>query len=266
MREFAFKAKITAPYFTDCPPEIGEKWLSGSKKAAPKTYQGIKKAIKTRKDFQEKIAKPAAKGIASFIRPEFISESGRTHSNIMDKARDNLSRAGKHYLRRVTDAYQPGRYEQKLIDAQKEYNRQWCEIIGPLRGYKKGGIKGLAALGVMALCGDARIKDFLKERADTVDGTLNPALAGTGFRRILTNRIVRWGSQIIELGYDQQDIKPANEKLNQLVNEYRCPEVVAFNPGGPSHIDFIVVETSDPTRPGQKIKQLGLDIQINLEG
>jgi hypothetical protein len=46
MSQIGFKAKITAPYFAEIPPEIEEKWLNGSKKSAPKTYQGIKKTIK----------------------------------------------------------------------------------------------------------------------------------------------------------------------------------------------------------------------------
>ena len=102
----------------------------------------------------------------------------------MDKTRKSLTRAGKDYLKRAETAYQPGRYEQKLAYGQKEYARRWCEIIGPLRGYQKGGIKGLAALGVMALCSDSQLKDFLKERLDTIEGTPNPALAGAGFKRL----------------------------------------------------------------------------------
>ena len=47
MSQIGFKVKITAPYFTEIPQEIKENWLSGSKKAAPETYKGIKKAIKT---------------------------------------------------------------------------------------------------------------------------------------------------------------------------------------------------------------------------
>ena len=276
MTQIGFKAKIIAPYFTEPPPEIGENWVKKMKEARGKTYQGIKKAIKTRKDFKEKIAEPIAKGIASFTDPNFVSRSGRTYRNIMDKARDSLSRAGKHYLRRVTDAYQPGRYEGKVEDGRKEYARRWREITGPLRGHKKGGIKGLAALGVMALCGDPRIKEFLKERMDVIEGQSGPALTGTGFKLLLTNRIVRWGSEIIELGYEDQDIRNANEKLNQLVNEYRRPEITPFSPSGDSsrnnrdsahasHIDFIVVEIPNPAKAVEKVKCLGLDIQIAFQ-
>ena len=72
MSQIGFAVKIVAPYFKEIPPDIEGKWLAGTKKGGPKAYQGIKKAIKTRKDFKEKIAKPLKKTIASFVLP-FIS-------------------------------------------------------------------------------------------------------------------------------------------------------------------------------------------------
>ncbi|MFH1227728.1 MAG: hypothetical protein V1701_07480 [Planctomycetota bacterium] len=275
-----FKVKIAAPYFPDIPPEIEKNWLSGSKKAAPKTYKGIKKAIRTRKDFKEKIADPTRKTIASFISPGFISKSGHTHRNIMDKARDSLARAGKDYLNRTKDAYQNGRYEKTVEHGRKEYARKWCEYLGPLKGYKAGNILGLSTLAIMALGGDRSLVDYLRVRNVRVEG--QPLVITTPerlneFKNILVKRIVHLGSEIIKFGYEEQDIKPANQELNQLVNEYRRPEIIPFSPakrsgvptdvgGGAaaSHIDFIVVEIPDPAKPGGKMKCLGLDIQVSL--
>ena len=60
-----------------------------------------------------------------------------------------------------------------------------------------------------------------------------------------------------------------------MVNEYRRPEVIPFSPakrsgvptdvgGGAaaSHIDFIVEEIPNPVKIGEKIEQLGLDINV----
>jgi hypothetical protein len=258
--KIGFKVRLVAPYFPDIPPEIKESWVSGSKKAVPKTYQGLKKAIKTPKDFKEKIAKPVEKSIASFIDPKYISKKGLTYDQMMNKTRESLGNAGKHYLPKKNADYQIRRNEEKVELKQTEYARSWCQVIGPLKGYKKGGIKGLGALGVMALCGDPELKNFLKKGIDTIEGTPTQSLrTGSG----LGNQIVHWGSRIIERGYKEQDIKQANEALNQLVNEYRRPEIVPFSPNGNSYINFIAVEIPNPTKPGEKIKQLGLDIQVS---
>ncbi|MEK7310232.1 MAG: hypothetical protein AAB038_05385, partial [Planctomycetota bacterium] len=111
------------------------------------------------------------------------------------------------------------------------------------------------------------------------------------FKRILDSRMVHWGSEIITQGYDVRVINKANEELNRLVNDYRRPEIAPFASGGDSsrlgrdgvypalggavassrnnrdfvatsHIDFVVVEIPDSARPGMRIKQLGLEIQV----
>jgi len=266
MSQIGFKARLVAPYFTEAPPEIIGKWVSGYKKAAPDAYQGLKKAIKTSNDFKEKIAKPTQKTMASFIDPKFVSRTGHTHRNIMDKTRDSMDRAGKDYLERAKAGYERAQDEEKVKLWRKEYSLKWCKYLGPLRGYKKGGIKGLSALGVMALCGDPELKNFLKERIDTIEGTpcaVTDPEKPSRFKLILTNRIVHWGSEIINLGYEEQDIKRANQDLNQLVNDYRREEIIPFTSGGASHIDFIVVEITDPTNPNKKKKWLGLEIQVS---
>ncbi|MBI4739112.1 hypothetical protein HY772_06140 [Candidatus Woesearchaeota archaeon] len=43
MGKISFSARLVAPYFAEIPPEIKERWLSGSKKAVSKTYKGLKK-------------------------------------------------------------------------------------------------------------------------------------------------------------------------------------------------------------------------------
>jgi hypothetical protein len=268
-----FKVRLVAPYFPDIPPEIKEGWVSGTKKAAPKAYQGLKKAIKTPKDFKKKIAKPVAKTIASFLNPKFVSRHELTYDEIMGKTRDSLDNAGKHYLPQKNADYHIRRFEENVELKQKEYARQWCKVTGPLKGYKKGGIKGLSALGVMAICGDPKLKNFLKERIDTMQGTpcavtKKPCPTGqpvrwvSPFKTILGNQIVHSGSNIIKLRYQEESILRENQRINQLVNEHCREEIIQFMPGGASHIDFIVVEIPNPAKPGEMMKWLGLDIQV----
>ena len=203
MGQFEFFAKIIAPYFVEIPKEIDEKWLNQSKKAAPKTYKGIKKAIKTQKDFKEKIGDPTKKTIASFINPKFVSRTGHTYRNIMDKTRDSMKNAGKEYLRGEKNVFETGRYEKMLEDGQKRYAQKWCQYLGPLRGYKAGHILGLTQIAIMALSGDNDLVNYLRARDVSVQG--RPMVITTServreFRNTLAKRILSWGSEIIKFG------------------------------------------------------------------
>jgi hypothetical protein len=148
----------------------------------------------------------------------------------------------------------------------KSNARQWCKISGPLKGYKNGNIKGLSALGVMALGADPKIKDFLKKGLDEMEGALMPVTDKSMFKRRLTNQLVRSGSEIIIQGFEEWIIIQENRKINQLVNEYRSEGIVPFTSGGDSHIDFTVVSTSDSSKPGGVRKSLALYIQVTLTG
>ncbi|MBI5779916.1 MAG: hypothetical protein HZA49_10765 [Planctomycetes bacterium] len=279
MGQIKFKTSLVAPYFTEAPSEIKENWLKKMIANRQKTFRGLKKAIKTQKDFKEKIAKPAQKGIASFINPEYITRGGRSYQNIMDKTKDSFGRSVKHYFQKRKDAFESGKYEEKLESGQNEYARQWCRYLGPLRGYKKDNILGLPAMAIMALTGAKGLVSYLRERKVQVDGEsvniITPEKLNQ-FKRRLNGRIVHWGSEIITLDYEVTVITRANEELNELVNEYRRPEIATFSPAGASsrlgrdsavasHIDFIIEKIPNPAKPGERIKQLGLDISIVVE-
>ena len=94
------------------------------------------------------------------------------------------------------------------------------------------------------------------------------------FKRELRSQIAHLGGEIIKAGYDWDMAKYNSEKLNRLVDGYRLAEFAPFRSGGASHIDFIIVEEipacaeasagrPHPVKPGEKIKQLGLEIQVS---
>ncbi|MEW6027170.1 MAG: hypothetical protein AB1599_07745 [Planctomycetota bacterium] len=266
MQQIGFKTRMIAPYFTEIPSEIKAKWVDGAKKAAGKTYKGLKKAVRSKKDFDEKIGEPVKKTLASFFNPEFVSKHGLTYDDIMNKANESLADAGKRYFKSRERVYETGKYEEKLELGQREYARKWCKYIGPLRGYKNGHILGLAAMAIMALTGVSGLVSYLRERRVKFEGqpinvTITEKL--NQFRRKLDSRLVHWGSEIITQDYDVETINKANEEINQLVNEYRREDIAQFTSGGLSHIDVIIEAIPNPTKPGERVKQLGLDVQVS---
>jgi hypothetical protein len=262
-----FWARLIAPFFPDAPPEIKENWMQGCKKSTLKTYQALKKAIKTRKDFDQKIAEPTIRAIAGFTPRTYRTIHGLTYRDIMSRTKEKLKRTAKKYFAKRKDVFETGGYEKKVEFGVKKYAEKWCKFRGPLQGYYKGGIKGLQSLGTMALAGDRNLNRFLKRGQDKIDGdpyaVICPAKSKQ-FKRVVLNKIIHCGSEIINSDYNGNLIKRQNVEINQLVNEYRRPEVVKFLPTGASHIDFVMIERINPNNTDKMIKQLGLDIQVSL--
>jgi hypothetical protein len=78
--------------------------------------------------------------------------------------------------------------------------------------------------------------------------------------------IVHSGSEIIVQEYSPETIRHKNAELNQLVNEYRRPEIIPFASDGASHINFITVKIHKPNTKCYReitIQQLGLDTQVS---
>ena len=265
MGQIGFKARLIAPYFTEAPREEVEKWAKNTIAAAEKTYKLGKKAIKTRKDFDQKIAKPIEETLNTFLPDGYITKHGLTKKDVMNKTRDKLKRAGKRYILKRKEVYESPYYKEDVEFGKNNYAESWVKTHGPLKGYKKGGIKGLSSLGAMALTGDKDLKSFLKKDMDKIEGDLlciaAPDKMGE-FKNALRNLINRLGTTIIGTGFNTDTIRRANEELNQLIEKYRLPEFIAFSPAGISHIDFIVIEIPNPVKPNEMIKQLGLDIQV----
>ncbi|MBI4834250.1 MAG: hypothetical protein HY811_05475 [Planctomycetes bacterium] len=276
-----FKAILRAPFFDHAPEEEVEKWAKNTIDAAQKTYSQSKKAIRTKKDYEEKIAKPAGEMIDKFIS----KGKYKSHEQIMNKLKDGKNLAAKKFFEKRKRAYESGKFADDVQFSKKFYAQKWVKYNGPLRGYKKGGIKGLGALAVMALSADKDLKQFLKKDTDKIiDGVpfsiALPDKAGK-FKNALRNQITRSGKYIIMMKCDEKIMRGESEIVNQLANKYRLPEITPFASGGASHIDFIAIEIPNPAplhsvsgtpdyrksskgaKPGEMIKQLGLDVQVS---
>jgi len=265
MDAIRFKARFIAPYFTKAPPEEVEKWAKNSTAAADKTYKHSKESIKTEEDFYQKIWEPGERN--------FVKSLGKIDTFakqlMMVKYRAHKKKAAERYFRKLKLAYQTPKFVERVEFGKQWYEESWVIYIGPLRGDKKSGIKGLGSLGAMALSGDKDLEKFLKKDIDEVIEGIPVCIAPPDkigkFSNDLRNLIIRSGTFIIEGGYELDTIRIVSERLNQLVEQYRLPEFTPFSPAGTSHIDFIVVEIPDPNNPDKMIKQIGLDIQVTIK-
>jgi len=264
MGQIKFKARVIAPYFCKAPVEEVENWVKNTIASAEKAYERSKKIIKTKKDFEEKIAKPSEQGLVKFLDgfPPAVKQ------RIMFKIRDSQKLAAKRYFQKRDETYKSPKYSQSIEAGKKQYEESWVKYLGPLRGSKKTKVKGLGILGAMTLSADKDLKKFLKQDIDKINEgepiCITMLEKISKLRNNVRRLIIRLGGIIIGTEYLPETIQNKNEELNQLVEQYRAPEIAPFKPGGDSHIDFVVVEIPNPAKPAEMIKQLGLEIQVSF--
>ena len=275
MGQNKFKAKIIAPVFTKAPVEEVEKWAKNIIAAADKAYKHSKKSVRTRKDFEQKIAEPAERGFAACIG----DINSPINQQMMVNYHANMKRAAKRYFLKHKLAYKTSKYAESIELAKQWYAESWVRYIGPLRGDKKNGIKGLGALGAMVLTADKNLEKFLKKdmparRSLGVGGDeiilgipicITPPDKTGKFRNELRNLIVRSGTYIIMGDYQAETIRLVNERLNQIAEKYRLPEIAEFRTNGESYINFIKLEIPNPDKPDENMDWLGLDIQVAIK-
>jgi len=235
MGQIRFRALLRAPRLAEAPSEVVTKRrnsiIGASRK---KTYRGIKKSIKTQKDFDQKIGKPVVDTQQSLINPDFVSRSEVTKKDIIHKTQDSTEKAFPQYKQGLKRYYESEDL-QKVNQALDGFVENYLKYTVPLRGYKKKKkqIKGLVYLGIMALTGDKYFKKFLKDTDIIFIGQpicVTAPAKKSKFRNDLTKKLLRSGRDIIKSGYHHVIIRKRNAVLNQLVEKYRLPEIAPFSP------------------------------------
>lgn len=254
MGQISFRARLGAPELAEAPPELKAKWRDNLIASSGKALRTIKKSIRTRKDFDQKIGQPILDTQQSFINPAFISRKGRDKKAIIYKTKNSLKKAPRQYKKALKRVHETKEFEEKVDEGVRWFVKDYLTYTVPLLGCKTARIKGLAPLAAMTLAGDKDLKNFLTDRDKIIKGQpiciVLPSQKGK-FKNALRNQIIRSGRAIIKSGYDPEKIQKENAVINRLAEKYRLPEFARFTPGGPSHIDFVLI-----------YNRLYLDIQV----
>lgn len=271
MKKIRFKALLWAPYFSAPPAGRIENWAKGMLARKSDTLKQSLRTIKGQKDFDDKIG---SKMLEDFSLR--CDKNDPHYEEMMNKTRCRLEKAGKKYREKLKTAYETKKFENGVEFGKQFYEKTWLTYLGPLYGDKKSKVKGLPTLGVMALTADSKLANFLKKTdnphlliaPDKIEGNpfciVAPDKLGE-FKRIVRGQLIRSGKEVIMIDFMEKYLRNHSQIINQLVEQYRLPEIAPFSPGGVSHIDFIVGEIPDPVKPETKKKWLGLEIQVAEE-
>ncbi|MBI4713195.1 MAG: hypothetical protein HY762_07855 [Planctomycetes bacterium] len=243
--------KIFLPAYNELPLKKAQEWAERYYSEARHTSGHRRKAIRTQKDFQEKIAKPIIQTTQGFINPEFISRSGLTAEDIANKMKSKLldGRTADKYLKgldrafRKVDGITAKKVRDKLPLGAADYALKMTfgawRMLGPLNEAGKSPIM----LAENYLTGEQDIINFLRDKDRLFDGKpiliTEPENCGK-FKKEFHNCLMRNFKNICDLNYAPDNMERENNVINQLINNFVSDRFARFSSGGESHLDFVL--------------------------
>ena len=270
MKEIVFKVTLNGPVpTTDFLDLEVDKWVKRTRSSADKRKKGLKEAIKTPEDFDKKMHQPQVKTMKAFFKDVIVTRRGLTKADMIAKAESEKDEKCQKYFKKRQESFKDKSFEKGVEEHKRMYEKGRLRYF-LLYGSKKEKVKGLISLGIMALCGDKSLREFVDPQGHPVGDSMrgNPVCITsaeklTEFKKELRSQIAHLGGEIIKAGYDWEMAKYNSERLNRLVDGYRRAEFAPFRAGGASHLDFIKVEIPDPENQNKMKSWLGLDIQVS---
>ena len=247
--------RIFIPAYNELPLKKAQEWADRYYSQARHTSGRRRNAIRTQKDFQEKMAKPIIEATQGFINPNFVSRSGLTAKNIANKMKNKLldKKTADKYLKgldrtfRKVDGISAKNIRDKLPLGAADYCLKMT--FGPWRltGPPNDTTKSPITLTENFLTSEQDILEFLRDKDRLINGKptfiTEPQNRGR-FKMEFHNRLMRGFNNICELNYSPDVIKEENEAINQLTNNFLSDKFVRFDSGGGSHIDFVIIPES----------------------
>jgi len=254
--------KVFIPRVNEFPLKMAQKWAEKTYARAPHTSGQLRKAVGTQKAVKEKIFKPLLEVSKRFINPDFVSKSELTAQQIRSKMENKMDKtAAKKYLEGEKRAFQtvdgvPAKYIKERLPfgalkyAEKMTFGTW-RLIGPLASTelsRTSSNEGEGALNIVMgwLTGKPTATEFIRKQDEVLAGApfsiINPALTPRlrgQFKRKLRNRLKHSFREICVLYNQPDEIRIENDLINQLVNEFARKDLVPFQTGGASHLDFV---------------------------
>jgi hypothetical protein len=235
----------------------------------------------TQKDYEEKMFKPVIDGLKRLLSDDFVSKRGLTKEQIIKKTEEGKKEAGRAYLENLNQAFETvdGIPAQAILEKlplnSAKYGREMTfgewRLIGPIDGRGTGAailagryLSGLPVPKIGTQTGDLTTLQFLRGKDQLITGEpvliTEPKRAGQ-LRKQLQNQLLRSGELIAEAHYSDEEIRKANKRTNELVQEFTLDKFEPFSPGGDSHIDLVVDPQS--VTPADSKEVLEIKYKIN---
>jgi len=241
------RENVVSPWFKEYPFEETEKWGAAYRANIPKTKKAIVKDVSDPESFNKNRAQPVLAAIDKMLNPNFISRKGLPKEVIIAIAKAKLS--GKNTARKY----------------KKNVNRGY-------RTFDQGDLNSaMVGYHLSQSFGEYRFKDAIEKALGWLLPFIQPCLpagrpAQGKFRLKFGNQVERSGKLISKLAYDPKYIKPEDDKINRLINEYIREGIVPFETFGDSHCDFYLIPESVTPADSKKVKEIKYEIYKHFLG
>ncbi|MFH1230647.1 MAG: hypothetical protein V1709_04035 [Planctomycetota bacterium] len=271
--------KVYVPAFNVFPLEKAKEWAENYYRSVWHIRGQGRKSVSSQKDYREKIAKPLIDEYQKMMsnNPNWRSKHGRSAEEIMEKMKHKmLSRhSARKYLQGIDKAFgtKDGVRAKEIKDrlnlyacdyAQKMTFATW-RYLGPINGQGKGAF----VIAGYWLTGNPQTPEFIREKDEIVTGEsiliTDPSRKGL-FQRQLRAKMMRSIVLLDAYNYSPEIVKRENDKINQMVNEFLTGEIVRFESGGLSHIDFVTIPKTAELFYSERLHKVRDDIRAYFLG
>lgn len=238
-----FCEKVFIPLFKEYPFEATEAWGVALRNSMPKRQKAILKAVPNAESFFKKIGVPTLDNIQKMLSDDFISKCGLTKDQLIRILNRKFS--GKKLART---------YRKNLRSGLKTFDQG--ELNSAMVGYHR------------AQCfGEYRFREPLAITLGYLIPLLiiQPGKEGEFISKFY-NQLISSGILISDLQYDPEYIKPENDKIKRLINEYLRKEIVPFATGGKSRCDFVLIKDSVTPTNSKEIQEIKYEIYKHFYG
>ena len=222
------REKASIPWVKEVSYEETKKWGQALRDSIPKVLEGILKGVPDDETFRKKIAKPLIVAVRKMLGNGFASRQGLTQELSLEitKAKLTGEDSAKNFIDSVKLAYEA--FDQG-------------ELNSAMIAYHLG----------MSF-GPNRFRDAIEKALVWLTPIIKPVKQGR-FKLKFSIQVKHSGKLISNLAYDPEYIKPENDKINSLINEYIKEGIVPFKTGdlpaeasaqAGSHCDFILIKDS----------------------
>jgi hypothetical protein len=235
------------------PPRMADQWVDGFQINAVRINEKRLQKIPDETRYQTNLVGTAVKKYKNMVNPTFISRSGLTAKDIIDKHSANLQRSYKKYEGKLKRAYETvdgvtaKRFKDAVAASKEHYAKGMAARTLPFTGTRADGL-GAAPLVALWLTNDSIVEGVLSGMDKLIAGgpmMLTKPRRGNSFKAAINQRLIQAGATIVKSSYDQAVIDSENDETNDMVDGFVNPalNLYKFKTDGESHINYINAET-----------------------
>ena len=253
--EVKLDLKITLPVSLEPAGDMPEKWAETLTANAQRIYDRMLEVLPDEGTFQSRVAEVSNQKWKGMIDPGFVSQSGRSKTNIQRAHYKGIANAYPKFVEMLNRAFATvdGVFAKLFKDRVNNSKDRWAiGVANSILRITGDKIRGMVIPQVVYwMTGDPLANKMTKHMEVISGGPYDFTKAGIRqqFRTAVTNLLVSTGMNILKADMDATEIAAQNDRLVTLANSFRDSTVAPVKPfvvGGGATDSLLEYEFADP--------------------